>query len=208
MNPYEIYLVATKGTKNESVFLDIIESALQGGVDLVQLREKDLSANAFYHLALKVQEITKYYQKPLLINDRLDIALAIDADGVHLGQEDLPIAKAREILGEDKILGLSVHNLAELALVRQVDYIGVGAIFPTQSKADAQIVDIATLHQITLHSPVPVVAIGGINQHNIKQLSGIKLNGIAVVSAIMESQHPKESTEALKIAVQEITATD
>lgn len=196
---YSLYLV-TNRTKTNEEFLKIIEDSIKGGVTLLQLREKNSSTKEFYDLAVKVQEITTKYNIPLIINDRLDIALAIDCEGVHLGQDDMPIKIARNILGNDKIIGVSAHNIEEAKKgeLNGADYIGSGAVFPTSTKKDASDVPVDKLKEITSTVKIPTVAIGGINLDNVSKLKDTNISGISVVSAIMEAENPKIASENLK----------
>ncbi|HED6850953.1 TPA: thiamine phosphate synthase [Campylobacter coli] len=182
-----LYLVASRGKKSDELFLNTLEEAIKGGVSIIQLREKELNSREFYKLGLKVQKLCKGYEIPFLINDRIDIALALDTDGVHLGQEDLEVHLARKILGKEKIIGLSLKNLEQLKNIEGVDYLGCGAIKATPTK-ESSVISLETLSQICEKSPVGVVAIGGIDKELIKKLKGIKISGIAVVRAIMDAQ--------------------
>lgn len=193
-----LYLV-TNNSENEEKFLNIIEESLKGGVTIVQLREKSAETLDFYNLALRVKEITQKYNVPLIINDRIDIALAIDADGVHVGQNDMPAKIARSIIGKNKILGVSAATITEAkkAQMDNADYIGVGAIYPTNTKNDATSVSKKELKEIVKSVDLPVVAIGGITQENIHELNECKVDGISVVSAIMSAKNPKIASENL-----------
>lgn len=195
MNKSELslYLVTDRGNLSDQDFLTKIEQAILGGVTCVQLREKELSSRAFYELAIQVKAVTDRYHIPFLINDRLDIVLAVNASGVHLGQSDLPVAVARHLLGLDKLIGISAKTVAQ-ALAAQAggaDYLGVGAMFPTTTKVITQETTRETLMAITETVQLPVVAIGGISKANHHQLIGTGIAGIAVVSAIMRASHPK-----------------
>lgn len=164
-----------------------VEQAIAGGASIVQLREKDCSSREFYELALRVKKITQPKGVPLIINDRIDICLAANADGVHLGQSDIPCRTAREILGNDKIIGVSAA-LPEEAVQAQndgADYLGVGAVFTTSTKTDTRAVSSDIIKKIRSAVTIPFVVIGGINSDNIKQLYGLGINGAAVVSAIV-----------------------
>ena len=193
-----LYLV-TNNSKDEEKFLNIIEESLKGGVSVVQLREKKAETLDFYNLALKVKEITQKYNVPLIINDRIDIALAIDADGVHVGQSDMPAKTARSMIGEDKILGVSAANIKEAKKAQRdsADYIGVGAVYPTNTKDDATSVPKKELKEIVKSVDIPVVAIGGITQENAHELNDCEIDGLSVVSAIMEAENPKIASENL-----------
>lgn len=193
-----LYLV-TNNSEDEEKFLNIIEESLKGGVSVVQLREKKAETLDFYNLALKVKEITQKYNVPLIINDRIDIALAIDAEGVHIGQSDMPAQIARLLIGKDKILGVSAANIKEAKKAQRdsADYIGVGAVYPTNTKDDATSVSKKELKEIVKSVDIPAVAIGGITQENAHKLNDCGIDGISVVSAIMNSQNPKTASENL-----------
>lgn len=192
-----LYLVASRGELSDENFLNRLESAIKGGVSIIQLREKTLSTREFYELALKVKKLTKTYKIPLIINDRLDIALALDADGVHLGQEDLDVSIARKLLGKEKIIGLSLKKLEQLDFIKGASYLGCGAIKPTPTK-DSEVLSLEILRQIIVLSNLPVVAIGGIDESVVSELRGINLSGIAVVRAIMEAKDPFLAAKNLK----------
>ena len=193
-----LYLVTDK-SDNVEKFLNTIEEAIKGGVTVVQIREKTADTLDFYNLALKVKEITTKYNTPLIINDRVDIALAIDADGVHVGQSDMPCDVTRKLIGEDKILGVSAATVDEAKKAQKdgADYIGTGAVFPTQTKDDADTVTKQELKEIVESIDIPVVAIGGINLDNAPELIDTGIKGLSVVSAIMSSDNPKKSSEEL-----------
>ena len=197
---YSVYLVTDRRNKTDEEFLNIIEEAIKGGTTIVQLREKTASTKEFYDLALKVKEITSRYGIPLLINDRIDIALAVDSEGVHIGQDDMPAGIAREIIGEDKILGVSASTVEEAkkAEIDSADYIGSGAVFPTATKDDADSVSEEELKEIVDSIDIPVVAIGGITIENAHTLKASGIAGFSVVSAIMSAEDPKEASEKLK----------
>ena len=197
---YSVYLVTDRRNKTDDEFLNIIEEAIKGGTTIVQLREKTASTKEFYDLALKVKEITSKYGVPLLINDRIDIALAVDSEGVHIGQDDMPAGIAREIIGEDKILGVSASTVEEAkkAEIDSADYIGSGAVFPTATKDDADSVSEEELKEIVDSIDIPVVAIGGITIENAHTLKASGIAGFSVVSAIMSAEDPKEASGKLK----------
>ena len=197
---YSVYLVTDRRNKTDEEFLNIIEEAIKGGTTVVQLREKTASTKEFYDLALRVKEITSRYGVPLLINDRIDIALAIDSEGVHIGQDDMPADIAREIIGEDKILGVSASTVEEAKKAENdsADYIGSGAVFPTATKDDADSVSKEELKEIVDSIDIPVVAIGGITVENASTLKDSGIAGFSVVSAIMSAEDPKEASKKLK----------
>lgn len=204
MNSYKIYLVASKEQKSEDKFLNIVKEALKAGVNIVQLREKELNTLEFYNLALKVKRLCDEFKIPFLINDRIDIALAVDASGVHIGQKDLPLKIARQILGDEKLIGLTINHKSELINLQKADYIGVGAVFPTPSKKECMVLGIDGLKEIVNLSPLPVVAIGGIDHTNISLLKGIAIDGVAVIRAIMDAKDPSKSVFNLKQAFESL----
>ncbi len=193
---YSIYLVTDREILGNRDLLKSIEEAILGGVTLVQLREKSISSLEFYNLATKVKEITDHYNIPLIINDRLDIALSVNAAGVHLGQNDLPAKIAKKILKPDQILGVSVTNLSEALEAEKfgADYLGVGAMFPTGTKNDAKMVTLEELNKIKTNLHIPIVAIGGIKESNVELLKNYNVDGLAIVSAILEKQDIKKAT--------------
>ena len=197
---YSVYLVTDHRDTTDEEFLNIIEEAIKGGTTIVQLREKTASTKDFYQLALKVKEITSRHDVPLLINDRIDIAIAVDSDGVHTGQDDMPADVARKIIGEDKILGVSASTVAEAKKAEEdgADYIGSGAVFPTSTKDDADSVSIEDLKEIVSSIDIPVVAIGGITLENASLLNDTGIAGFSVVSAIMSADNPREASQKLK----------
>lgn len=183
-----LYLV-TDNSDDEEKFLKTIEEAINGGVTVVQIREKTADTLDFYNLALKVKEITTKYNVPLIINDRVDVALAVDADGVHVGQSDMPCDITRELIGENKILGVSAATIDEAKKAEKdgADYIGTGAVFPTSTKDDAPSITKKDLKNIVDSINIPVVAIGGINIENANELKNTGISGLSVVSAIMSA---------------------
>ena len=198
-----LYLVTDRSGMGDCEFESKIRSAVEGGCTMVQLREKNINSYLMYQRALSIKKITDEYHIPLIINDRLDIMLAVGADGVHLGQQDIPVKIVRRLIGKDKIIGVSAHcpEEAEKAERDGADYLGVGAIFPTTTKKDIIITPVDVLRKIKETVSVPVVAIGGINQNNINTLKGSHVDGVAVISATMKSKDPKSSAVALKASV-------
>lgn len=200
-----LYLVASRGQRSDEEFLRIVELALQGGVRVVQLREKQLDSREYYALACKLKTLTDRFHATLIINDRVDIALACGASGVHIGANDLPLQKVREILGEQKLIGCSLRDPALLPSMAGADYLGVGAVFPTQTKQDSVLIGIDGVREILLQMRLqgmhlPVVAIGGITQDNLPALTPLKklgLAGVAVASAIMEAENPYTTSQNL-----------
>ena len=185
-----------------------VEQALQGGVTFVQLREKHLDKEAFLAEARDIKALCRKYNVPFVINDEVDIALAVDADGVHVGQDDMEAGDVRAKLGPDKIIGVSAHTVEEAlrAQERGADYLGAGAVFPTGSKADAGDMSHETLQAICEAVDIPVIAIGGITRSNVKKLSGRGLCGIAVISAIFGQPEIEKAAAELKQLTEEMVA--
>lgn len=206
---YTLYLVTDSALCPREELPSVVEQAIAGGVTMVQLREKDCSSRVFYETALRVQEVTRCYNVPLMINDRLDIALAVDADGLHIGQSDLPAAVARRILGDGKLLGVSAGTVEEArrAVADGADYLGVGAIFPTDTKEDADAVGIEGLKQIRAAVDVPIVGIGGLKENNLTLMKGAGMDGIAVVSAIVGQKDPRGAAQQLCRALEGVLRT-
>lgn len=184
---YTLYLVTDRRLMSTATIEESVELAIAGGASVVQLREKDCSSREFYELALRAKKITEPRKVPLIINDRIDIALAANADGVHLGQSDIPCCEARKILGADKIIGVSAALPEEAAQAQTdgADYLGVGAVFSTSTKTNTRPVTPEIIKQIRAAVSIPFVVIGGINPDNIKELYGLGINGAAVVSAVI-----------------------
>lgn len=195
-----LYFITDSTGFSVEEFLRRTEAALRGGVTLLQLREKDKTTREYLELAQAVHALTRKYDVPLIIDDRLDIAMAIDAEGVHLGQSDLPIDLARKILGPDKIIGATAKTVpqAREAWEQGADYLGVGAIYPTTTKVKTILTSTDTLRDICAAVSIPVNAIGGLNKDNIDILAGIPIAGICVVSAIMKADDPKNAAIELK----------
>ena len=195
-----LYFITDSTNYTEEEFLFRVEQALKGGVTLVQLREKNRSTREYIALAEKVHALTKVYNVPLIIDDRVDVALAMDAEGVHVGAEDMPVATARKLMGEVKIVGATAKTVPwALDVYEQgADYLGVGAIYPTTTKVKTVLTSTDTLRDICHAVPIPVSAIGGLNKDNIDVLAGIPIAGICVVSAIMKADDPKAAAEELK----------
>lgn len=186
---YELYLITDRRFLKGRELKKVVEDAILGGVTIVQVREKDVSTREFYNVAKEVKEVTDHYKVPIIINDRLDIAQAIDAHGVHLGQKDMHLNIARRILGKDKIIGISVGNVKEALEAENngADYLGIGTIFPTGSKKDVDaIIGIDGLSKIKNNISIPSVAIGGINKINFKDVLNTGIEGISVISAILD----------------------
>lgn len=203
---YSIYLVTDRDLMSTKTLEEAVEQAIIGGCTLVQLREKDCSSFDFYNTAVKVKEITDKYNVPLIINDRLDIALAIDAAGVHVGQSDMPATVVRTIIGENKIIGVSTGCL-EQALKAQkdgADYLGVGAMYATGTKKDANPTSMEELKKIRENVSIPIVVIGGINKDRVMDFEGLGIDGLAIVSAIIAQKDIVEATKELKTIFKQI----
>ncbi len=194
-----LYFITDSTGFSEEEFLFRVEEALKGGITLLQLREKEPDTRRYISLAEKVHEITKKYNVPLIIDDRMDVAMAIDAEGVHLGQSDMPINIARRILGDKFIIGATTKTVPQAleAYGQGADYLGVGAIYPTTTKVKTVLTSTETLDAICKAVPIPVNAIGGLNKGNIDILRGIPISGICVVSAIMKAENPRKEAEIL-----------
>lgn len=198
-----LYAITDRSWLKEKTLACQVEEALKGGVTFLQLREKDLDRDSFKKEALQIQKLCQKYHVPFIINDDVELAKEIHADGVHIGQNDCELIKAREVLGKDKIIGVSAHNLEEArkAYENGADYLGVGAIFATDTKKDASHVSFAVLKDICTNVDIPVVAIGGISDNNMIQLTGSGIAGIAVISAIFAKENIEQATKRLKEAV-------
>lgn len=186
----KLYLVTNRYQDSLENFLEKVETACRSGVTIVQLREKNLTTNQYYQLAKQVKEITDAYQVPLIIDDRLDVCLAVDAAGLHIGDDELPVSVARKVLGPEKILGVTAKTVKRAleAETSGADYLGTGAIFPTTTKENAPITLISTLKTICQTVAIPVVAIGGLTSENIDQLIGTGIAGVAVVRDLMQTE--------------------
>lgn len=205
-NKLSLYAVTDDKITEDKLFFKGVEDALLGGIDVLQLREKNLSDEAFLARAKKCQVLCAQYGVFFVVNDRVDIAKAIGASGVHIGQSDLEAGKARDLLGDEVVIGVSVRTLEEALLAEKngADYLGVGAVFGTSTKLDAKKVSLETLKEITSQVKIPVVAIGGISESNMEGLKGSGISGMAVVSAIFNQADIKESTKALKAKAEAI----
>ena len=194
-----LYLITDSSVAPEKM-VETVKQAIEGGVTLVQLREKTGTTREMIDIATKLHEVTKLYGVPLIIDDRVDVALAIDAEGVHLGKEDMPIDIARKIMGEDKIIGATAKTVEAAldAYNKGADYLGVGAIYPTTTKVKTVITSVDTLKSICSAVPIPVNAIGGLNKDNVQILQDVDIDGICVVSAIMKAEDAKKAAQELK----------
>ena len=201
-----LYLVTNRYQDSLESFLEKVETACRSGVTIVQLREKNLTTNQYYQLAKQVKEITDAYQVPLIIDDRLDVCLAVDAAGLHIGDDELPVSVARQVLGPEKILGVTAKTIKRAleAETSGADYLGTGAIFPTTTKENAPITLISTLKTICQTVAIPVVAIGGLTSENIDQLIGTGIAGVAVVRDLMQAEDIEEKTQAFLTKLDDI----
>ena len=201
-----LYLVTNRYQDSLESFLEKVETACRSGVTIVQLREKNLTTNQYYQLAKQVKEITDAYQVSLIIDDRLDVCLAVDAAGLHIGDDELPVSVARQVLGPDKILGVTAKTVKRALEAEEsgADYLGTGAIFPTTTKENAPITLISTLKTICQRVAIPVVAIGGLTSDNIDQLMGTGIAGVAVVRDLMQAEDVEAKTQAFLTKLDDI----
>jgi thiamine-phosphate diphosphorylase len=195
-----LYAVSDRTWLNNDTLYEAVEKALKGGITLLQLREKDLDEESFIKEAIEIKKLTSLYNVPLIINDNVNVMLKSNADGIHIGQDDGDELKIRELIGPDKILGISIQNTDQLtpSVLENADYIGVGAIFNTSTKLDAQSVSLESLKDIVKKSKLPTCAIGGINLSNMDSLKYSGINGVALVSAIFDNEDIEASTKILK----------
>ena len=203
-----LYAVTDRHWLNGRTLYHDVKEALTGGATLVQLREKDLDYESFKSEALEIQELCKEFHVPFIINDDVNLALEINADGVHVGQEDMEAGRVRELIGSEKILGVSVRNYEEalLAQSKGADYLGAGAVFHTGSKSDAVDITHDDLKKICQSVKIPVVAIGGISLDNIHELENSGIAGVAVISAIFASENIKAACEKLRSVSEKLFA--
>ena len=201
-----LYLVTNRYQDSLESFLEKIETACRSGVTIVQLREKNLTTNQYYQLAKEVKEITDAYQVPLIIDDRLDVCIAVDAAGLHIGDDELPVSVARQVLGPEKILGVTAKTVKRALEAEEggANYLGTGAIFPTTTKENAPITLISTLKTICQRVAIPVVAIGGLTSENIDQLVGTGIAGVAVVRDLMQAEDIEAKTQAFLTKLDDI----
>ena len=201
-----LYLVTNRYQDSVESFLAKVETACRSGVTIVQLREKNLTTNQYYQLAKQVKEITDAYQVPLIIDDRLDVCLAVDAAGLHIGDDERPVSVARQVLGPEKILGVTAKTVKRALEAEEggADYLGTGAIFPTTTKENAPITLISTLKTICQRVAIPVVAIGGLTSENIDQLIGTGIAGVAVVRDLMQAEDIEAKTQVFLTKLDDI----
>lgn len=197
---YTLYLVTDRRLMSTATLIEAVEQAILGGCTMIQLREKNISSLDFYRQSVEVKKVTEQYHVPFIINDRIDIAIAVNADGVHIGQSDIPAAIARDLIGTDMLLGVSAASVKEAVQAANdgADYLGVGAMFPTGTKTDANYVSIEELKKIRHAVNLPIIAIGGINKGNIKQFHDTGINGLAVVSAIIAQPDIQKAAAEMK----------
>ena len=197
MDSLKLYLVTDSGILKDRNFYECIEEALKGGVTMLQLREKEASGKEFLEKAIKLRELTKKYNVKFIINDRVDIAMLCNADGVHVGQSDIPANEVRKLIGKDKIVGVSARTIKEAMVAKEngADYLGVGAMFTTTTKLDAKSVTIDQLKDIKEEVKLPIVTIGGLSLNNIEKLKKCNIDGFAVVSAILGAVDIKSECE-------------
>lgn len=204
----KLYLVTNRYQDSLENFLEKVETACRSGVTIIQLREKNLTTNQYYQLAKQVKEITDAYQVPLIIDDRLDVCLAVDAAGLHIGDDELPVSVARKVLGPEKILGVTAKTVKRAleAETSGADYLGTGAIFPTTTKENAPITLISTLKTICQTVAIPVVAIGGLTSENIDQLIGTGIAGVAVVRDLIQAEDIEAKAHAFLTKLDDIVS--
>ena len=200
MIDYSLYLCTNSEMNNNHPLEYCVEQAIIGGVTIIQIREKEKNYNEFFEIAFRIKKVTDKYNIPLIINDNIEIAINLNADGLHIGQNDISCLKARKLLGCKKIIGVTVTNLdeAKRAIESGASYLGVGAIYKSKTKSEAVIVGVDELQKIVNYSSIPVVVIGGINKNTIPMLENIKIDGYAMIRPILEQEDIVESTKVLK----------
>ncbi len=203
-----LYAVTDRHWLGEKTLREVVEESLQGGATFIQLREKQLDHAAFLQEAREIKALCRQYGVPFVIDDDVDLALEVDADGVHVGQSDMEAGNVREKLGPDKIVGVSARTVEQALLAQQrgADYLGVGAVFPTGSKDDAKLLDHQVLRDICATVSIPVIAIGGITRENVQELSGTGVCGVAVISAIYGQSDVRQAAQDMKQAVSRMVA--
>lgn len=203
-----LYAVTDRFWLNGKTLYEQVEEAIKGGVTFVQLREKDMDEEGFLKEAIQIQKLCRKYNIPFVINDNVEIAKKINADGIHVGQNDMKAEKVRDVLGEDKIVGVSVQTVEQAKNAEKdgADYLGVGAVFPTGSKPDADSVSFETLKAICQAVNIPVVAIGGIGTENVLKLHGSGISGIAVISAIFAAEDIQSAAKSLKELTEKVVS--
>lgn len=207
MKDFHLYVITGEQFYQDRNYLEVIEEAIQGGADIVQLREKNKSKRELLQMAKELKKLTSKYNVPFIVNDHLDIALAVDADGIHIGQDDLPLAEARLIMGPDKIIGISTHALEEAIEAEKngADYIGVGPVFETKSKVDVvDPVGLEYVKEVVTHTSIPFVAIGGIKLHNLDDVLEAGAKRICVISAIVGAEDVKGTAFAFSERIKSV----
>lgn len=201
-----LYLVTDSLDRTEESLLKTVEEACRGGVTLVQLREKERSGREYLELALRVKQVTDHFHVPLIVDDRVDVALAAGAAGVHVGSSDLPVSAARKLMGPDRIVGATAKTVEAAVQAERdgADYLGVGAVFPTTTKVKTVLTKVSVLDDICRAVSIPVVAIGGLNRENMDILDGHLMDGIAIVSAIMKAEQPWQTASELRSRIQKL----
>jgi thiamine-phosphate pyrophosphorylase len=199
-NCMQLYAVTDRAWTGSQTLVEQVEAALKGGITFLQLREKELGYDEFLQEAIELKMLTAFYDVPFVINDNVEVAQACDADGVHVGQEDMPVEKVREMIGPDKILGVSAQNVEQAIAAEKAgaDYLGIGSVFPTGTKQDAKPMIFETVQEICKSVSIPIVAIGGITKTNILELAGSGVDGVAVVSAIFAQSDILAATKELQ----------
>lgn len=206
MKPFRLYAITGEEFHPGRDVVEVMEEAIQGGVDIIQLRDKTSSKKAVLEKARRLKKLAANYGIPFIVNDHIDVALAVDASGVHVGQDDLPLPEVRKLLGPDKIIGVSTHKLEEALEAEKngADYIGVGPIFPTYSKADVvDPVTTAYIREVKEHVTIPFVAIGGIKRHNVREVIEAGAEAVCVITEIVAARDVKAASQALLAAMEE-----
>lgn len=205
-NDLILYAVTDRAWLKNMTLYEQVEEALKGGATFVQLREKELDDETFLKEAFEIKELCKKYNVPFVINDNVDVAVEVNADGVHIGQKDMDAGYVRSVIGENKILGVSAQTVEQAILAEKMgaDYLGVGAVFSTRSKEDADDVNFETLKAICENVTIPVVAIGGIGADNVSELKGSGICGVAVISAIFAANNIQKATAELKKLIKQV----
>ncbi len=205
-----LYAVTDRSWLGDSTLIKQVKDAIKGGTTFIQLREKDLNYDQFLNEAYEIKELCKTEGIPFIINDNVKLAIEVNADGVHIGQDDMSARQARKLIGNDKILGVSAQTVSQAIKAQNdgADYLGVGAIHPTDSKSDADVVGLEELSNICSAVDIPVVAIGGINKNNLQELEGTGIAGISVISAIFAAEDIKQASQELKIKCEKLFQND
>jgi len=206
MKDFHLYVITGEQFYQNRNYLEVIEEAILGGADIIQLREKNKSKKELLEMAYQLKELCSKHQVPFIVNDHIDIALAVDADGIHLGQDDLPLSEARKILGPDKIIGISTHAIEEAIEAEKngADYIGVGPVYETKSKVDVvDPVGLSYVREVVEKTNIPFVAIGGIKLHNLADVLDAGAKRICVISAIVGAEDVQETAKKFSLTIKE-----